>query len=922
MFTIIKSVGSFTTLLLLLHLSHGGVIRRTRTGGGSLPATAPDPGADAIGANHHKVELFENENAKVNVTKGGQLKIMCISASETHGSDRVDWLKNGKKLEEEKNSRYELSRISLILNKVTKRKDEGMYECKVYDPEDKLRFSRNVTVKVVKPPYIKPPPPDCDGEETWMDCDEEDIQDRKIDCYFTHPHVLVQNEKTSTDQEEEIVSNNSTEPFLCFDLQDSQRQMSHYIVRPAGTSTTFYCNPRGSPNVEVKWLKDGKVIRSLGYQHKIGVNTLTLKDVSKNDEATYHCEISNGIQTLSYEITFIVTHRVASAPIILDFPLKNMSVTVGEDLTLGCTIAPQTRGWLFEREFMKDDGVREKKIEALVSHAPPIFTESPVNVTINEGQTLVLDVKVLSIAEYFINWIKEDSDHPARSKEVQSRSSDLNVMYEPHLLVLENVTFDDAGWYRCIAVNTIGRSEKKIYVDVVQVIDVLPPIYTEERWNPLLWYAGSAVVALFVTFVFVLCLCVKKVYLPKKMDKLKLQHGLTKVVSIEKDQVDSEKGEMLMPRINFTTTTQKGGQEYDLPTDLNWEFSREKLQLGAYLGEGAFGEVKLGTADGIIEKGIVSTVAVKTLKKQHSDAELVDLISEMETMKALGKHVNIINLLGCCTTGGELLVIMEFAENGNLRDYLRNNRHHFLYETPNKGPGNSPPLAPQTIGFDPVIGTTEEDDVVSFKDLMSFAYQVARGMEYLVQKKYVHRDLAARNVLVSTHKIVKIADFGMTRFANDYYRKKSDGRVPVKWMAPETLFYRMYTTHSDVWSYGILLWEIVTLGGTPYPSMPDVSKLLEFLKEGRRMGQPPNCPTELYLIMRDCWIEKPEGRPTFSDLVEDIGRILSIASGKEYFELEGVRPLEEIITPQESPENSATGVMFDPDFVKSFSNNV
>ncbi|CAL8105161.1 unnamed protein product [Orchesella dallaii] len=860
-----STFGAVATLLLFLHLAHGSVIRPAGNGGGRVADFTSENGADSVGDLFmNKIDLSENDNAQVTVLRGGKLKIMCMSASETQGTDRTAWLKNGSKLEDEQDKRYELSRISLTLHKLRKKQDEAKYECLVYDENDNLRFHRNVSVKVTK--KSKPTPKAevvCkDQDADWQECDEEDIIDYNLNCATSVPQSLMQPDPTLTKPDEENNSN-ITDSYLCFDLSDSQRRMSHYIVRAAGTSTTIHCNPRGKPTPEVKWLKNRKPITTLGYQSKIENNSLTLKDVTKNHAATYTCEISNGVETRSFDTRFVVTHRIASAPLITEFPTSNMTVAVGTNLTFRCFVIPETRGFIFTMNFEKNDGNRDY--------------------------------------------------------EIKSRTSNRSIHAEAHVLVLENVTFEDAGWYKCVAVNTIGKSEKEIYVDVVQ--DLQPPMYPDldDRWNPAIIYYGMAGVSFFFfIFVLIMCFCVKKVYIPKKVDKLKLQHGLTKVVTIDKEQVDSEKGEMLMPRINFTVSL-KGGQEYELPTDPNWEFCREKLQLGSYLGEGAFGEVKLGTADGIVEKGIVSTVAVKSLKKQHTDAEMADLISEMETMKELGKHVNIINLLGCCTKGGDLLVIMEFAENGNLRDYLRNNRHHFLYETPNKNPNNAPALGHEILDIDPVINTSSEDDVVSFKDLMSFAYQVARGMEYLVQKKYVHRDLAARNVLVSSHKIVKIADFGMTRFANDYYRKKSDGRVPVKWMAPETLFYRIYTIHSDVWSYGILLWEIVTLGGTPYPSMPDVSKLLEFLKEGRRMTQPPNCPTELYLIMRDCWIEEPEGRPTFSDLVEDIGRILSIASGKEYFELEGVRPLEEIITPPESPENSATGVMFDPEFVKSFS---
>lgn len=197
----------------------------------------------------------------------------------------------------------------------------------------------------------------------------------------------------------------------------------------------------------------------------------------------------------------------------------------------------------------------------------------------------------------------------------------------------------------------------------------------------------------------------------------------------------------------------------------------------------------------------------------HSDNEMMDLVSEMEMMKVIGKNINIINLIGCCTQGGPLYVVVEYAPFGNLKDFLREHR--------------------PSSGYEIAVGTEQkEKKTLTQKDLVSFAYQVARGMEYLSSRRVstvqnyndirwscffqcIHRDLAARNVLVSDDYVLKIADFGLARdiHCNDYYRKKSDGRLPVKWMAPEALFHRVYTTQSDVWSYGILLWEIMTLGG-------------------------------------------------------------------------------------------------------------
>ncbi|CAB3996570.1 fibroblast growth factor receptor 4-like, partial [Paramuricea clavata] len=246
-----------------------------------------------------------------------------------------------------------------------------------------------------------------------------------------------------------------------------------------------------------------------------------------------------------------------------------------------------------------------------------------------------------------------------------------------------------------------------------------------------------------------------------------------------------------------------------------------------------------------------------------TDVEFADLASELEVMKKIRPHKNIINLIGCCAQNGPLLVIIEYAPHGNLREYLRNRRPHRQGMTP----------APHA------------DEVLSLRDFISFSYQVARGMQYLASMKCIHRDLAARNVLVGDNKVMKIADFGLARDKTDYYRKTTNGRLPIKWLALEVLFDRVFTTKSDVWAFGVLIYEIFTFGGTPYPSVP-IEKLFELLKSGYRMERPENCPPELYELISRCWSQEPGCRPNFTEIVEELSKRLESMTTEEYIDVQ------------------------------------
>uniref|UniRef100_A0A3Q4ADV3 Tyrosine-protein kinase receptor Tie-1 n=1 Tax=Mola mola TaxID=94237 RepID=A0A3Q4ADV3_MOLML len=224
-----------------------------------------------------------------------------------------------------------------------------------------------------------------------------------------------------------------------------------------------------------------------------------------------------------------------------------------------------------------------------------------------------------------------------------------------------------------------------------------------------------------------------------------------------------------------------------------------------------------------------------------------DFAGELEVLCKLGQHPNIINLIGACENR-YLYIAIEYAPYGNLLDFLRKSR---VLET-------DPAFAKEH-------GTAS---TLTSQQLLQFAVDVGTGMHYLSDKQFIHRDLAARNVLVGDSLVAKIADFGLSR-GEEVYVKKTMGRLPVRWMAIESLNYSVYTTKSD-WSFGVLLWEIVSLG-TPYCGMT-CAELYEKLPQGYRMEKPKNCDDE-YELMKQCWRDRPYERPPFSQISVQLNRM-------------------------------------------------
>ncbi|KAF7461470.1 focal adhesion kinase 1 [Marmota monax] len=274
---------------------------------------------------------------------------------------------------------------------------------------------------------------------------------------------------------------------------------------------------------------------------------------------------------------------------------------------------------------------------------------------------------------------------------------------------------------------------------------------------------------------------------------------------------------------------------YTMPSTRDYEIQRERIELGRCIGEGQFGDVHQGVY--MSPENPALAVAIKTCKNCTSDSVREKFLQEALTMRQFD-HPHIVKLIGVITEN-PVWIIMELCTLGELRSFLQVRKYS-----------------------------------LNLASLILYAYQLSTALAYLESKRFVHRDIAARNVLVSSNDCVKLGDFGLSRYMEDStYYKASKGKLPIKWMAPESINFRRFTSASDVWMFGVCMWEILMHGVKPFQGVKN-NDVIGRIENGERLPMPPNCPPTLYSLMTKCWAYDPSRRPRFTELKAQLSTIL------------------------------------------------
>uniref|UniRef100_A0AAX7T2H9 Vascular endothelial growth factor receptor 3 n=1 Tax=Astatotilapia calliptera TaxID=8154 RepID=A0AAX7T2H9_ASTCA len=808
-----------------------------------------------------------------------QVNVSALPAPETQ------WYKDGKLINQRpefKMKRMRMHPKHVLEIKDVCQEDSGLYTVVLKNSDAGLERKLNITLVVNVPPQIHekevadPSSPYPSGSSQTLTCTAYGVPIPNISWQWRAwgPCVLnsTQNRKSRSDRIAECQNwqdinsenaMNEIEPIeSSLEVVDGrEKRVSRLLIRNASVSVMYKCSAKNKVG------KDERLIYFYVTTIPEGFNV----DVQQSEYPLEQEKVSLLCSADNY--TYEQLHWYRLDPRALqdeegkpqELDCKSVHL-YAEALRGGLSFQEPSNSWVLDFTInsiqLQDEGhyvceaqsrrsgekqclFRYISVKALEA---PRYKRSLTNQTVNvtESLTMECDVEGRPLPRFF--WFKDNQPlHQMSGIQLQDSNRTLSI---------QRVREEDAGLYTCTACNQRGCVNSSAAVSVIG---------SSDRANvEIVILIGTGVIAVFFWALLILIFC--------NVNPADIKTGYLSIIM--------DPGEVPLDE----------QCEY-LPYDSSqWEISRDRLRLGKVLGHGAFGKVIEASIYGISKSKGLDTVAVKMLKDGATASEHKALMSELKILIHIGNHLNVVNLLGACTKpNGPLMVIVEYCKYGNLSNFLRAKREFFL-----------PYRVTQRCRTQAIYSNTFTFDLwktpLTIEDLICYSFQVARGMEFLASRKCIHRDLAARNILLSENNIVKICDFGLARdiYKDPDYVRKGNARLPLKWMAPESIFDKVYTSQSDVWSFGVLLWEIFSLGASPYPGVQIDEEFCKRLKEGVRMRAPETTALPSagrYGIMLACWQGEPKERPTFPALVQILGDLLQDNSlpvssdGKDYIPL-------------------------------------
>ncbi|XP_071476502.1 inactive tyrosine-protein kinase 7-like [Diadema antillarum] len=629
--------------------------------------------------------------------------------------------------------------------------------------------------------------------------------------------------------------------------------------------TALHCAATATPTPVIRWTFDGRPVES-----KMGI------EVTKNGTLVFHSAMNHQNGTYTCNATTIAGWDSASATVyvkaILKFNPRPVDKTLerGETGNLVCHATAATdphitwykRGQLgtwpehvtastpgtlvFEPAMKSDEGTyiciastglerinASVKIEVVVK---PKFRIVPQNTSGFEGYSVQIDCSAYGEPLPTLTWISKPL----------SKYPDHFVQFPNGTLHIPELHATDAGNYQCIAGSQAGFNITEITLTVYK--ETPPdsqPVPTQVMTRTIAIAVGCAAAYILLVVGLMLWCRQRRRRYRRKMKSMEQPNGAVVTANnrMLNEYHEEENGKVADGDIALSPTPSKNHQRgsYD-----KLQFPRHDMQTITVIGHGAYGEVSLARAAGIKDGEEATTVMVKALQTKEESLQL-DFRREIEMLCKVN-HENIVKLLGVCRDAEPQLMITEYLDWGDLKQFLQATRGE-------NGTKNVPP--PLTL--------CQKIDVVN---------QVALGMEHLSNNRFIHGDLAARNCLLSPSMEVKICTMSVSQ---DLYRAEyheyHQKLIPVRWMPAEAIFEDELSTKSDIWAYGIFVWEVFSQGSLPYSQLDNDAVMRAMIDGELMLETPPDTPEEVEIMMHRCWADSPKDRHSFGDIVHQLGRM-------------------------------------------------